>query len=176
VRRSGRRLDYEERKRKREAREGHDTAAKAQNLRGIRAKRFAEQRHKEKIQMKKAIKAKEERNVKGPATEAEPSNPIPSYLLDRNTPNTAKALSSAIKNRRADKAARYSVPIPKTRGISEQEAFLPVKTGKKVSLFGVSCSPFRLGANSVAIDKQEELEEDDHQAHLRWSGFHTQEP
>jgi len=104
----GRRLDHEERTRKRAAREGHDLAEKAQNLRGIRAKRFAEKRHQQKIQMKKAIKAHEERNVKTTA-EKESAGPIPTYLLDRNIPNNAKALSSAIKNKRADKAARYSV-------------------------------------------------------------------
>ena len=104
----GRRLDHEERQRKRAAREGHETAEKAQNLRGIRAKLFAKKRNQEKIQMKKAIRAKEERSVKT-TTDKEPMDAIPSYLLDRNVPNTAKALSSAIKNKRADKAARYSV-------------------------------------------------------------------
>ena len=53
----GRRLDYEERKRKRLAREGHETSSKAQNLRGLRAKQFAEKRRKEKIQMKQKIRA-----------------------------------------------------------------------------------------------------------------------
>jgi hypothetical protein len=119
----GRRLDTEERARKKAAREGHKQSENAQNLRGLRAKLYAKQRHSQKIQMRKAIKQHEERNVKGAPAEKEPSDPIPSYLLDRANPTTAKALSSQIKNKRAEKAARFSVPIPKVRGISEEELF-----------------------------------------------------
>lgn len=126
----GRRLDHEERARKREAREGHKASKDAQNLRGLRAKLYQKKRHNEKIQMKKTIKAHEERNVKT-ADEKEPTTPMPSYLLDRTKPSTAKALSSAIKNKRAEKAARFSVPLPKVRGISEEEMFKVVKTGRK---------------------------------------------
>ncbi|KAL3300941.1 ribosome biogenesis protein NSA2 [Colletotrichum asianum] len=122
----GRRLDYEERKRKKEAREGHKASKDAQNLRGLRAKLHAESRRKEKIQMRKQIKAHEERNVKT-NNEKEPSEPMPAYLLDRNNPDTAKAISSQIKNKRAEKAAR----LPKVRGISEEEMFKVVGTGKK---------------------------------------------
>jgi len=42
----------------------------------------------------------------------------------------AKALSSAIKDRRKDRAAKYSVPLPKVRGIAEEEMFKVIKTGK----------------------------------------------
>jgi len=126
----GRRLDHEERTRKRAAREGHKASQDAQNLRGLRAKLHQQKRHKEKIQMKKAIKAHEERNVKT-ADEKEPSTPLPPYLLDRTNPANAKALSSAIKNKRAEKAAKFDVPLPKVRGISEEEMFKVVKTGKK---------------------------------------------
>lgn len=50
--------------------------------------------------MKQKIRAHEERNVKSneapePATEA-----LPSYLLDRSNEKNAKALSSAIKQKR----------------------------------------------------------------------------
>ena len=119
----GKRLDHEERARKKAAREGHKQSENAQNLRGLRAKLYAKQRHAQKIQMRKAIKQHEERNVKGAPAEKEPSEAIPSYLLDRANPTTAKALSSQIKNKRAEKAARFSVPIPKVRGISEEELF-----------------------------------------------------
>ena len=73
--------------------------------------------------MRKQIKQHEERNVKGAADEKEPANPVPAYLLDRANPTSAKALSSQIKNKRAEKAARFSVPIPKVKGISEEELF-----------------------------------------------------
>lgn len=106
----GRRLDHEERTRKRTAREGHKASKDAQELRGLRAKLHQQKRHKEKIQMKKQIKAHEERNVKT-NDEKEPSTPMPSYLLDRSNPSQAKALSSAIKNKRAEKAAKFDVPL-----------------------------------------------------------------
>ena len=83
--------------------------------------------------MRKQIKQHEERNVKGAAQEKEPTNPVPAYLLDRANPTTAKALSSQIKSKRAEKAARFSVPIPKVKGISEEELFKVVKTGKKIA-------------------------------------------
>jgi ribosome biogenesis protein NSA2 len=93
---NGRRMDYDERKRKRIAREGHEKAEKAQNLRGLRAKQYAESRRKEKIQMKKKIKAHEERNVKSSAP-SEPSQvALPQYLLDRSEAKNAKALSTQV--------------------------------------------------------------------------------
>ncbi|KAH8588428.1 TGF beta-inducible nuclear protein-like protein 1 [Bisporella sp. PMI_857] len=132
----GRRLDHEERTRKREAREGHKESQKAQNLVGLRAKLYHKSRHHEKIQIKKQIKAHEERNVKS-STPAEPSStPIPHFLLDRSNPTNAKALSSAIKNKRNEKAAKFSVPLPKVRGIAEEEMFKVVKTGKKTAKKG----------------------------------------
>jgi ribosome biogenesis protein NSA2 len=111
----GRRLDHEERTRKKAARESHRVAEMAQSLRGLRAKRFAQKRRNEKIQMKKAIKQHEERNVKT-AADKEVNDSVPAYLLDRNMPNSAKALSSAIKNKRADKAARYAVYVADPSG------------------------------------------------------------
>ena len=50
--------------------------------------------------MKKQIRQKEERNVKGSASAEPSSDPIPQYLLDRSNQTNAKALSSAIKVRR----------------------------------------------------------------------------
>ncbi|SPO04244.1 probable NSA2 - involved in biogenesis of ribosomal large subunit [Cephalotrichum gorgonifer] len=128
----GRRLDHEERVRKKEARQGHQASKDAQNLRGLRAKMHQQKRHKEKIQMKKQIKAHEERNVKAAPEADDPSNPVPAYLLDRNNPAAAKALSSAIKDKRKEKAARFSVPLPKVKGISEEEMFKVVTTGAKI--------------------------------------------
>lgn len=54
-----------------------------------------------------------------------------SFFFFLKNPASAKALSSAIKNKRAEKAARFSVPLPKVRGISEEEMFKVVATGKK---------------------------------------------
>ena len=82
---------------------------------------YSQKRHKEKIQMKQRIRQHEEKNVKTP-NEAEPSGePLPEYLIDRSNLGQAKALSSAIKDSRKDKAARFSVPLPRVKGISEEE-------------------------------------------------------
>ncbi|KAL8917028.1 MAG: hypothetical protein Q9208_008203 [Pyrenodesmia sp. 3 TL-2023] len=134
----GKRLDHDERVRKRIARSSHKVSESARSFTGLRAKLYAKKRHAEKIQMKKQIKAHEERNVKSSSQPAEPSStPLPQYLLDRNqTSNNAKALSSQIKNKRAEKAAKFSVPLPKVKGISEEEMFKVVKTGKKTAKKG----------------------------------------
>lgn len=91
----GRRLDHEERLRKRTAREGHKESDNAQKLTGLRAKLYQKKRHHEKIQLKKQIKAHEERDVKSSAPNEPSSTPVPQYLLDRSNPTNAKALSSA---------------------------------------------------------------------------------
>jgi len=73
----------------------------------------------------------EERTVKSDKPAEPTGTPLPQYLLDRSNPTAAKALSSAVKNQRAEKAAKFSVPLPKVRGISEEEMFKVVHTGKK---------------------------------------------
>lgn len=85
--------------------------------------------------MRKRIKAQEEKNVKS-STEEQSKNPVPAYLLDRSNATNAKALSSAIKDRRNEKAAKFAVPVPKVRGISEEEMFKVVHTGKKTKKKG----------------------------------------
>ena len=87
-------------------------------------KLYQKQRHHEKIQMKKRIRQQEESNVKSAGPQEPTSNPIPTFLLGRSQPTKAKALSSAIKNRRKESAAKFSVPIPKVKGISEEEMFV----------------------------------------------------
>ncbi len=130
------RFDHEERTRKRIARESHKQSESAQKLTGLRAKLYQKKRHAEKIQMKKQIRAHEQRNVKSSAPPEPSSTPLPQYLLDRTQPTSAKALSTAIKNKRAEKAAKFSVPLPKVRGIAEEEMFKVVKTGKKIAKKG----------------------------------------
>jgi len=79
----GKKFDHDERVRKREAREGKKNSEKAQNLRGLAAKQFAEKRRKEKIQMKQKIKAHEERNVKSAGPKEDNKEALPQFLLDR---------------------------------------------------------------------------------------------
>lgn len=81
--------------------------------------------------MKKQLRALEERNVKSDGPSEPSYTPMPQYLLDRSQATNAKALSSAVKNRRAEKAAKFAVPLPTVRGQSEQEVFQVIKTGKR---------------------------------------------
>jgi len=62
--RYGQRFDKEERMRKREARSVHENSEKAQNMHGLKAKLHAKERYKEKANMKKQIKAHEEKDAK----------------------------------------------------------------------------------------------------------------
>jgi ribosome biogenesis protein NSA2 len=75
----------------------------------LRAKLHAEKRRKEKIVLKQQIRAHETRNVKSsepaePATEA-----LPSYLLDRSNEKSAKALSSAIKQKVSQPSSSWNL-------------------------------------------------------------------
>lgn len=80
--------------------------------------------------MKKTLKAHDERNVKQKDSSSAPEGALPTYLLDREGQKDAKALSTAIKEKRKDKAAKYAVPLPKVRGIAEDEMFKVMRTGK----------------------------------------------
>ncbi|KAG9050083.1 Ribosome biogenesis protein [Tulasnella sp. UAMH 9824] len=130
IKQHGRRLDHEERIRKRIAREPHKRSQVAQSAFGLKAKLLHQRRHAEKVQLKKTLKAHDERNVKTPSGSADPQTARPTYLLDREEQKDAKALSTAVKQKRKDKAAKYAVPLPKVRGIAEQEMFKVMKTGK----------------------------------------------
>lgn len=128
--RQGRRFDYEERMRKKEARLAHERSAKAQKLRGIKAKLYNKQRHAEKIQMKKTIKMHEERSTKQ-KSENDDNKGVNSYfLLDREMQNQAKVLSNTIKQKRKEKAGKWNVPLPKVHAVSENDAFKVIRTGK----------------------------------------------
>ncbi|KAL4227822.1 Ribosome biogenesis protein [Mactra antiquata] len=128
--RHGYRLDYHERKRKKEGRKAHDMSKKAKKLRGLKAKLYNKQRHSEKIQMKKTIKMHEERKTKQKTDENVPEGAVPAYLLDREGQSRAKVLSNMIKQKRKEKAGKWEVPLPKVKGMSETEVFKVVKTGK----------------------------------------------
>lgn len=125
----GRRLDYEERKRKREAREPHKRAKIARTLRGIKAKLYNKERRNEKIQMKKKIQAHEQKSIKKTSDKVS-EGALPPYLLDRDVQSRAKVLSNMIKQKRKEKAGKWDVPIPKVRAQSDGEVFKIVKTGK----------------------------------------------
>ncbi|KAI6179842.1 Ribosome biogenesis protein NSA2-like protein [Aphelenchoides besseyi] len=127
--RHGRRLDHEERKRKRAAREPHLRSKISKTLRGQKAKLYHKKRHSEKVQMRKLIKQHEEKQQKS-TVETPSEGAVPAYLLDRQKQVTGNVLSNAIKQKRKEKAGKYEVPIPKVRAVSDAEAFKVVNTGK----------------------------------------------
>lgn len=129
--RYGYRLDYHERKRKKEGRLPHDAAEKAKKLRGIKAKLYNKQRYSEKVKMKKTIKMHENKKTKQRNDDTVPEGAVPAYLLDREGQSRAKVLSNMIKQKRKEKAGKWDVPIPKVQAISENEAFKVLRTGKR---------------------------------------------
>merc|ERR1711964_407507 len=132
-RRFGKRLDYYEKKRKKESRSKHTEAAKARKLRGIKAKIYHKKRYSEKATMKKTIKMHEERDGKQKDADVVPKGAVPSYLLDREAMGRTKVLSNMIKQKRKEKAGKWSVPIPKIKAMTEDEMFKVLRTGKRKS-------------------------------------------
>ncbi|XP_053211872.1 ribosome biogenesis protein NSA2 homolog [Panonychus citri] len=129
--RYGRRLDYAERKRKKEARSHRDIAHKARTLRKLKAKMFNRERFKEKIQMKKTQRMHEMKKSKKKTEEEVKEGAVPAYLLDREGQSRAKVLSNMIKQKRKEKAGKWDVPIPKVKAQSDSEVFKVIKTGKR---------------------------------------------
>lgn len=80
--------------------------------------------------MKKQIKQHEERNIKQSDSSTVPDGAVPTYLLDRAQEKNAKQLSSMVKQKRKEAATRFSVPLPKVRGMAEEEVFKVLRTGK----------------------------------------------
>jgi ribosome biogenesis protein NSA2 len=118
-------------KRKREARMGHKNSAYAQKVKGLKAKLYNKKRYSEKATMKKTIAMHEERDNKHKNEDAVPKGAVPSYLLDREGQSRAKVLSNTVKQKRKEKAGKWSVPVPKVRPMAEAEMFRVVKTGKR---------------------------------------------
>ncbi len=70
-------------RRKRTAREAHKASADTQKMFGHKAKLHHAKRHSEKVQLKKTLKAHDERNVKQKDDGAVKEGALPTYLLDR---------------------------------------------------------------------------------------------
>lgn len=127
----GRRFDYEERKRKREARSHHRNSQFAQTVRGLKSKLHSKKRYSEKAEMKKTLAMHDERTNKHKNDDAAPKGAIPAYLLDREGVSRAKVLSNSIKQKRKEKAGKWAVPLPKVRPIADDEMFKVIRSGKR---------------------------------------------
>merc|ERR1719419_1392712 len=88
------------------------------------------QRHSEKVQMKKTIKAHEEKKTKGKKEAPAEKGAVPAYLLDREHETQAKNISSMVKQKRKEKAGKWEVPLPNVKAVSEADVFKVLKSGK----------------------------------------------
>lgn len=127
--RHGERLDASEKRRKKEARQVHERAQFARKVHGIRAKLYQKKRFKEKATMRKTIAQHEEKEARARNYEADGA--LPAYLLDREGVSRAKILSNSIKQKRAEKAGKWSVPIPKVKPVADDEMFKVQTSGKR---------------------------------------------
>ncbi|KAA8541551.1 hypothetical protein F0562_022703 [Nyssa sinensis] len=109
--RHGYRHDHFERKRKKEAREGHKRSQIAQKALGIKGKMFAKKRYAERALMKKTLAMHEESSTRHRVDDDVHEGAIPAYLLDRDTTTQAKVLSNTIKQKRKEKAGKWEVPL-----------------------------------------------------------------
>jgi ribosome biogenesis protein NSA2 len=83
--------------RKKEARAVKKIAKNATEMHGMKGKLFAKERYKEKVKMRRAIKAHEEKDATVVTPKRQEEGAIPAYLLDRNEVNRTKVLSNMIK-------------------------------------------------------------------------------
>lgn len=127
----GVRMDQMERDRKREARKSHKMSKFAQKSFGLKAKLFNQKRFKEKAAMKKTIALHQQGNNKHANDEKMNDGAVPAYLLDREEVSRAKVLSNTVKQKRKEKAGKWTVPIPKVKPVADDEMFKQFKSGKR---------------------------------------------
>lgn len=77
------------------------------------------------------IKKHEERTNKHATTDATPEGALPAYLLDREGVSRSKILSNTVKQKRKEKAGKWTVPVPKVQPIADAEMFRVLSTGKR---------------------------------------------
>ena len=65
----------------------------------------------------------EERSNKHATTDATPEGALPAYLLDREGVSRSKILSNTVKQKRKEKAGKWTVPVPKVNPIADAEMF-----------------------------------------------------
>lgn len=124
-------MDKMERDRKREARKVHKISEFAQKSFGLRAKLFNQKRFKEKAEMRKTIALHKEGSNKHSNDDKVTEGAVPAYLLDRENTTRAKILSNTVKQKRKEKAGKWTVPIPKVKPITDDVMFRQMASGKR---------------------------------------------
>ena len=100
-------------------------------MHGLKGKLHAKLRYKEKVKMRKNMKAHEEKDATVANQKKVEDGAVPAYLLDRNEVNRTKVLSNMIKQKRKEKAGKWKVPIDKVRPLTDDEMFKVLRTGKR---------------------------------------------
>jgi ribosome biogenesis protein NSA2 len=118
-------------RRKREARQAHKVSQFAQRSFGLRAKLFNQKRFKEKAAMKKTLALHQQGTNKHANDENMTDGAVPAYLLDREEVSRAKVLSNSVKQKRKEKAGKWTVPIPKVKPVADDEMFRQFHSGKR---------------------------------------------
>ena len=127
----GVRMDKMERDRKREARKVHKVSEFAQKSYGWKAKLFNQKRFKEKAALRKTLSMHQEGSNKHSKEDKVTEGAIPAYLLDRENVTRSKILSNTVKQKRKEKAGKWTVPIPKVKPIADDEMFRQIQSGKR---------------------------------------------
>ncbi|KAL0238938.1 hypothetical protein PCE1_004629 [Barthelona sp. PCE] len=125
----GRRHDFEERHRKKEARKNKVIATKSKKLLGLKAKLYNKQRFKEKVAMKKLVQAHEKKDTKHKIQD--PNTALPAYLLDRERIARSQTLSNNLRQKRKERSSKWDVPIPKVKPMADDEVFAIIRSGKR---------------------------------------------
>jgi ribosome biogenesis protein NSA2 len=131
----------------------HTRAAFATKVRGLRAKLYNKTRYAEKATMKKTIAMHDERDNKHKNALTVQKGAVPAYLMDRENVSRAKVLSNTVKQKRKEKAGKYSVPIPKVKPITEAEMFKVMRTGKRKSKMWKVSPPCTCACNLLALER-----------------------
>jgi ribosome biogenesis protein NSA2 len=129
--RYGRRMDHDEKERKKEAREVHRRSMFAKRVHGLRAKLYSRKRFAEKVAMKKTILMHDEKKAKHSSEQPISEGAVPAYLMDREKTSRAKILSNTVKQKRKEKAGKWDVPVPKVKPLTEDDMFKAIRSGKR---------------------------------------------
>mmetsp|Transcript_39507 Transcript_39507/g.62466 ORF Transcript_39507/g.62466 Transcript_39507/m.62466 type:complete len:261 (-) Transcript_39507:9-791(-) len=129
--RFGRRPDASDRLRKKESRDRHKISYKLKNSRGLKAKLSSAKRFREKAEMRKKIRLHEQKQTRGKSRGESYKSALPAFLMDRSEVDRGKILSNSIKQKRKEKAGKWTVPIPQVKSLSEEEMFQVVSSGKR---------------------------------------------
>lgn len=93
---------------------------------------FNQKRFKEKAVLRKTLALHQEGSNKHANDEKVSDGAVPAYLLDREGVSRAKILSNTVKQKRKEKAGKWSVPIPKVKPIADDEMFRQMRSGKRM--------------------------------------------